>query len=85
MNENVLFKIIIIFNRLRPYNASTDYDYVHINTWGLGCKSYVGRKGGKQVISAQYCLHNGGSWALLAHEFMHVLGKEYTFIFPCDF
>ena len=61
---------------MRPYDPTTDFDYIHINTHGLGCKSYVGRRGGRQVIRSHYCLNNGGSWPLLAHEVMHALGKN---------
>ena len=42
----------------------------------MGCRSYLGRKGGKQEIRARACLDpaTGGTWGKLLHEIMHTLG-----------
>ena len=44
----------------------------------MGCRSYLGRKGGKQEIRARACLDpaTGGTWGKLLHEIMHTLGKK---------
>ena len=67
--------------RLRPFNATTDQDYIHINTRGFGCQSPIGRKGGPQVIRAHDCINNGGSWGRVCHEVMHSIGLYLNFYF----
>ena len=44
----------------------------------MGCRSHLGRKGGKQEIMARACLDpaTGGTWGKLLHEVMHTLGKK---------
>ena len=46
----------------------------------MGCRSHLGRKGGKQEIMARACLDpaTGGTWGKLLHEIMHTLGKNIT-------
>ena len=61
---------------IRFQKRQDELDWIHINTRRWGCRSYVGRKRGQQVITAGACLdpRTGGSWGKLLHEFMHAIG-----------
>ncbi|KAG8580054.1 hypothetical protein GDO81_007108 [Engystomops pustulosus] len=56
---------------IRFVNRSNEQDYLSIES-GKGCWSYVGRNGGRQVLSLSVpsCIHYG----LIPHELMHSLG-----------
>ncbi|KAL6112711.1 uncharacterized protein ACO6RY_11158 [Pungitius sinensis] len=56
--------------RFRP-SRTTDRDWLHIESQN-GCWSYVGRRGGKQVVSLARsgCLYHG----TVQHELLHALG-----------
>ena len=48
-------------------------DYIEVFK-GTGCWSFVGRQGGKQLLS----LGNGCiSVGIVVHEFMHAIGNQY--------
>ena len=48
-----------------------EYDYIYVNDSG-GCSSFVGKQGGRQVISLEgYCASRKG---IIQHEFIHALG-----------
>ncbi|XP_064192892.1 hatching enzyme 1.2-like isoform X8 [Anguilla rostrata] len=55
--------------RFKPH--TTERDFVHIQSRG-GCYSYVGRRGGGQVVSLnrQGCIYHG----VVQHELLHALG-----------
>ena len=50
-------------------------DYVSIFK-GSGCWSYIGRQGGRQMLSLRTGCAN--SVGVVIHEFMHALGKYAT-------
>ncbi len=54
--------------KVRPRLAS-DPDYARFTAKGSGCSSYLGRKGGPQIITVQFC--GEGS---IAHEILHAAG-----------
>ena len=57
--------------KFRPYNKG-DADYITIQGKEAGCWSFVGRRGGGQVVNFQNpgCVHHG----IVIHELLHALG-----------
>lgn len=56
--------------RFRPYKKGDD-DYVYIRGDAPGCWSYVGRRGGGQVVNLMgRCVQHG----VAIHELLHALG-----------
>lgn len=57
--------------RFRPYKEGDD-DFIKIEGKQSGCWSFVGRRGGGQVVNLQNpgCVHHG----IIIHELLHALG-----------
>jgi hypothetical protein len=57
--------------KFRPYEEG-DEDFITIQGKQSGCWSYVGRRGGGQVVNLQNpgCVHHG----IIIHELLHALG-----------
>ncbi|XP_069703747.1 hatching enzyme 1.2-like [Periplaneta americana] len=57
--------------KFRPYKKG-DEDFITIQAKASGCWSFVGRKGGGQVVNLQNpgCVHHG----IVVHELLHALG-----------
>ncbi|KAK9503994.1 hypothetical protein O3M35_010442 [Rhynocoris fuscipes] len=56
--------------KFRPYKEG-DSDWISIKGDSPGCWSYVGRRGGGQVVNlGRYCVQHG----VAAHELLHALG-----------
>ena len=53
-------------------------DYVEIDLDTISCRSAVGKKGGKQKVRAGGCRDDNDniSYGMIAHELMHVAGKD---------
>ncbi|KAF2884811.1 hypothetical protein ILUMI_21344 [Ignelater luminosus] len=58
------------------FRTANDVDYVYITGAPTGCHSYVGRRGGRQVLNLQLNTPGVGCFRLgtIVHEFLHALG-----------
>ena len=65
----------MLYCRIIPRTTEADYISIHR---GVGCTSWVGKQGGKQLLSlargsgTYSCASNVG---VPMHEFMHAIGK----------
>ncbi|XP_075719694.1 low choriolytic enzyme-like [Rhinoderma darwinii] len=68
---DTLMKEFEIMTCVQFVNRSNEQDYISIETGG-GCWSYVGKVGGRQILSLDMpsCI----KYTLVPHEFMHALG-----------
>ncbi|XP_075719697.1 hatching enzyme 1.2-like [Rhinoderma darwinii] len=76
---DTLMKEFEIMTCVQFVNRSNEQDYISIETGG-GCWSYVGKVGGRQILSLDMpsCI----KYTLVPHEFMHALGFFYEHTRP---